>query len=560
MKWNKVKRVICFRIISVLLAAYLILMTGFTVYLLIQQKKKEIMTNMSYGLEVNNSLNAELKEYLKGRKKTSDLIHLKDKAVSKMYTIAQDMELAIYTEDYDLVSNTTDYWYCSYKELQKNNKFVTKYGFLDPKKWFGKEELEELKTYLQEIPVVEQIGDVSSYTINIAKFYIDGGMIIPIRITVTPYYAETVDKSGRVIKSYRKQNEEDREFTVSYVNKNNNLKTHTDGYITYTTKNNNNDNLRNMVLDKHKLKDSVEDLKLQSVKQITPVTFRFYQIVPYNNYITVDDDGLYKSEFWTVMAVEVNLLDKCSSTLLFVWLNCFSIFTGAAILLISQTIGLYNSREKLESYRVETTNALAHELKTPLSIISGYSQNLKENIKSDKSEYYADNICNNVERMDRIIMDMLEFTKYDADKLLPRYTEVFLEEVCAVLINRYTQQGTEKNIAIKLDGKAVIKADYMLIEKVLDNFFTNALANTEEGGEICINILKNTLEFYNSGSHIPEEELQNIWEPFVKSDKFSTKSKGTGLGLSIVGKILKSFQFTYGSYNKEDGVIFWFGW
>ena len=129
-----------------------------------------------------------------------------------------------------------------------------------------------------------------------------------------------------------------------------------------------------------------------------------------------------------------------------------------------------------------------------------------------------------------------------------------------VLINRYTQQCTERSITIKSDGEAVIKTDYMLIEKVLDNFFTNALANTEEGGEISIKIINKALEFYNSESHIPEEALKDIWEPFVKSDKSRGKSKGTGLGLSIVGNILKSLGFTYGAYNKEDGVVFWFRW
>ena len=557
MKWNKVKRMICLRILSALLAAYLILMIGFTVYLLDQQKKQELMKNVSYGMEVNNSLSAELKEYLQSRKRISDLIDLQDKAVSKMYTVPQGLELAIYTEDFGLVSNTNDYWFCGYKELQKNNRFVTKYGFIDPDLWFDKEELKELESYLGEVPVAKEIGDISSYTVSIAEFYVEEGMIIPVKITVTPYYAKELDESGRVIKSYRKQSEENIIFTVSYVNKYR-QKAHTDGYITFTARENSKDDLRKMVLDKYKVKDSVADLKLQSVKQLNPVTYRFYQIVPYNNYITVDDDGIYRSDFWTVIAVEVNLLDRCASTLLFVWLSCFIIFTGAAILLILQTIGLYNSREKLESYRAETTSALAHELKTPLSIISGYAQNLRENIQSDKREYYADNICNNVERMDRIIIDMLEYTKFDSDKLTPRYTEVSLQEVCGLLINRYTQQCSERNIAINSEGDAVIKTDFMLIEKVLDNFFTNALAYTEECGEIGIKIINNTLEFYNSGSYIQEEELKDIWEPFVKSDKSRSKSKGTGLGLSLVGKILKSL--TYGVYNKEGGVVFWFGW
>ncbi|NLB88703.1 MAG: HAMP domain-containing histidine kinase, partial [Syntrophomonadaceae bacterium] len=211
-----------------------------------------------------------------------------------------------------------------------------------------------------------------------------------------------------------------------------------------------------------------------------------------------------------------------------------------------------------EKQRREVTNALAHDLKTPLSIISGYAQNLMENIHTEKREHYSANILTNVQRMDKIITDMLELSRLESEIFSLHFEKVSLEEICRQIIERYQLVCSEKNIETSLEGEAVIEADCRLIDRVIDNFFINAVNNTPDDGIIRIKISSDTLEIYNSGSHIPEEEINAIWNPYKKVDLSRSNSKGTGLGLSIARGILEKHGFSYGARNSNEGVVFWF--
>lgn len=73
-----------------------------------------------------------------------------------------------------------------------------------------------------------------------------------------------------------------------------------------------------------------------------------------------------------------------------------------------------------------------------------------------------------------------------------------------------------------------------------------------------VRISDDRFEIYNSGSHIPEERLNEIWLPFKKADLSRSHSQGTGLGLAIARTILELHQFSYGVQNRDEGVVFWF--
>ena len=230
----------------------------------------------------------------------------------------------------------------------------------------------------------------------------------------------------------------------------------------------------------------------------------------------------------------------------------------ASLILSKQTYKTYLKREEIEKQRKETTDALAHDLKTPLSIISGYAQNLQEDVHTEKREHYASNIQKNVERMDKIIHQMLDMAKLESDSFKIEFDEVSLSEISNKIINRYKSICDEKSITVSLAGEAVIQGDKSLLERVVDNFFINAVENTVEGGQINIEILNDSFEIYNSSSHIPEDIIKDIWLPYKRGDKERSNKKGTGLGLSIVRSILEVHKFSYGVKNKEDGVAFWF--
>ena len=98
---------------------------------------------------------------------------------------------------------------------------------------------------------------------------------------------------------------------------------------------------------------------------------------------------------------------------------------------------------------------------------------------------------------------------------------------------------------------------------MLDNFLTNAKNHTPDGGEIKVALSdvgdSVQCDIYNSGSHIPEESLDKIWESFYKVDKARTRQYGgSGLGLRIVSTILHAHSSRFGVENLEDGVRFYF--
>lgn len=560
MKRNKTKRSIYIRTFSALFAIYFVLMAGFSIFLILQEKKEKGMELQTYAFHVNNTIEEILQDSMDHDNHINDIAKIKRELVGKFpFASRPKTELALYTGNYDLVFHTNDYWLCSYTKYSEGNTDYTGYAYLNPKDWFGKKELKELQNYFYAQPKAEKSGDLSEYSLEIEGFWLDNEMIIPDKIYVTPMYASSFDNDGSVTSSGGTLRD-DMVYRSGYQNTRG-LPYFDSAGIQPASEDPDDQKqiaLRNMVLDKEKLKEAAKMLSLISYERVNLVTYRYYLTMPYQNTIDVTDDQNHYSESWTVVAREINLLDQCSGTLAFVWASCFLTFLAAALILSAQTYKTYKEREELERHRTETTNALAHDLKTPLSIISGYAQNLIENVQTEKREHYAAHIQANVNRMDNIIREMLELSRLETDRFQMKFEEVSLGEVCTDLMDRYSMVCEEKSIAVRLEGDAIVKADFSLMQRAIDNFFINALDYTPAGGTIEIRITQGILEFYNSGSHIPEENVKEIWKPFKKADESRGNTKGSGLGLSISSTILELYHFSYGAENCNDGVIFWF--
>ncbi|SHI01701.1 sensor histidine kinase [Clostridium intestinale] len=556
MKENQTKRTIYVRTFSSLFTAYLILMIGFSIFLINKEKKVQELQFNSLALQINHTANNIIKDNI------TDFPKLKRKMIGSLSLYANSgTEIGIFTSNYNLIFNTNENWLCSYTESIEGNTHYTGYASLNPYDWFSDEDISELEGYLSSEPKVEKVGDLSGYILDIDGFWLKDEMIIPDRINVTPMYATKLSEDNGISSSSGSN--------VSKVFISNNNKATEDlpyfkiGSINPINKKNKDyTNLRNLASNKDKLEKTVKKFVGISIEKIGLFTYQYYYPVPYQNTIrslTFDGKNFY-SEYWTVCATEVNLLKLTYPTLIFVWISCFLTFFIAALIISTQSYKLYKRRDDLEKYRIETTNALAHDLKTPLSIISGYAENLIENVHTEKKDHYAANIQANVKRMDKIVLGMIELSKLESDSFKIKYEDVSLSEVCDKLINHYSPICDEKQIVINMEGDEVIKADFALMERVINNFFVNALEHTPNSGSINITINEDILEFYNSGSHIPEKELTEIWKPYKKVDSSRSNTKGTGLGLSISSKILELYNFSYGAKNYDNGVIFWFKW
>lgn len=220
----------------------------------------------------------------------------------------------------------------------------------------------------------------------------------------------------------------------------------------------------------------------------------------------------------------------------------FALFSGIALLVsvIRYRNLLYFYRN--EDFRKTLMNSMAHDLKTPLAVMSGYAQNLKENVQTDKREHYAGAIEENVEYMNSLIADILALSRMEENMLHPHKEKVDLCEMMREIASQYDISLQEKNLTFSPEGKFVKNADPALMKRALENLFTNALKYTEEGGQIKVTVSTVPFNGYFEIRNAPAKEVsvktKKLWEPFVKGDDSRSDKTGTGVGLAITGNIL----------------------
>lgn len=189
---------------------------------------------------------------------------------------------------------------------------------------------------------------------------------------------------------------------------------------------------------------------------------------------------------------------------------------------------------------------VSHELRTPLSYVNGYSEALVTGIVTDEAnqEKYLALINREAKRMERIVGDLLDLAKLDADEYQLNQTPLPLAQLVEDATQKYVLQLKEKNLhfTFDLDPDIIVLGDEGRIEQVIQNITDNAIKYTEQG-EISF-ILKRSengyiLSIQDTGAGIPENDLSHIKERFYRVNKARTRlDGGTGLGLAISEKIM----------------------
>ena len=205
---------------------------------------------------------------------------------------------------------------------------------------------------------------------------------------------------------------------------------------------------------------------------------------------------------------------------------------------------------------------VSHELKTPISIISGYAEGLKLNVSPESKEEYCNTIIDESQRMNKLVLSILELSRYESGQI-PLNKESFdISPLCSESLDRIFA-GKDIETENKVSENTLITADPLQIEQVLKAYLENAAAHTPEGGKVWTesSVSGNTVRIsvFNTGSHIDEEVMPQIWQSFFRGDT-SHKRDSTrfGLGLSIVTAIMKLHDRKCGVYNTDFGVCFWF--
>lgn len=224
-------------------------------------------------------------------------------------------------------------------------------------------------------------------------------------------------------------------------------------------------------------------------------------------------------------------------------------------------------KDEIDEMRKEFLSNVSHELKTPIALIQGYAEGLKEGINDDEEsrEYYCEVIMDEAAKMNRMVKKLLTLNQLEFGNDI-----VSMERFDLVLLIRNMIQASDillkqKGITVKFENEAsvFVWADEFKTEEVLMNYFSNAINHAENEKIIVIKILrqKNTVRVsvFNTGAPIPDGSVSEVWTKFYKVDKARTREYGgSGIGLSIVKAIMESFHQQYGLENYDNGVEFWF--
>ena len=212
--------------------------------------------------------------------------------------------------------------------------------------------------------------------------------------------------------------------------------------------------------------------------------------------------------------------------------------------------------KKMEQLRKEFIAQFTHEIKTPLAIINGNIDLLENVDDEDKKAKYIEVINKEIAVINDLVLQMLDLSKLEAKAITLDKKEIDLRELSEDIIDDYEQLLMDKKLKIEIQGEDVlIVGDRKRIEMVIQNYLSNAIKHAFINSTIKIKIKENEFSIENKGKQIDENRMDTIWESFVSDDQ-----KGTGLGLAIVRNILELHEMSYGVYNLQGGVEFYFRW
>ena len=224
-------------------------------------------------------------------------------------------------------------------------------------------------------------------------------------------------------------------------------------------------------------------------------------------------------------------------------------------------------KEQIDEMRKDFLSNVSHELKTPIALIQGYAEGLKEGINDDAEsrDFYCDVIMDEASKMNIMVKKLLTLNQLEFGNEV-----VSMERFdIAALIRNYVASA---DILIRQNGISVRMEEYedifvwgdeFRVEEVFMNYFTNAINYAKGEKIIDVKIQREEehvrISVFNTGEPIPEDSVVHVWEKFYKVDKARTREYGgSGIGLSIVKAIMESMNQRYGIVNYDNGVEFWF--
>ena len=200
----------------------------------------------------------------------------------------------------------------------------------------------------------------------------------------------------------------------------------------------------------------------------------------------------------------------------------------------------------VEDMRKEFSANVSHELKTPLTSISGYAEIMKNGlVRPEDIPNFSERIYKEAKRLITLIEDIIKLSKLDEGSVEIEKEEVDLYELSREIISRLSMQASMKHVHVSLSGEPVT---YVGIRQILDemiyNICENAIKYNVEDGWVRVSLNADHKYFFvtvtDSGIGIPEEEIARVYQPFYRASN-TREFAGHGIGLSLSMRILRSY-------------------
>lgn len=219
-----------------------------------------------------------------------------------------------------------------------------------------------------------------------------------------------------------------------------------------------------------------------------------------------------------------------------------------------------------EEIRRDLLANVSHDLKTPLTMMKGYAEMVRDLTYKDKKkrEENLNVIIEEADRLNGLVEDILTLSKVQANHDILKIESFDLINMIKNILKRYDilkEEGYE--FICKMPDSLLITADKKKLEQVVYNLINNAINYTGNDQKVYITVAVGdeiVVSIQDTGKGIDSKDIQHIWEKYYHSQKKHQRNKvGTGLGLSIVKTVLESHQFKYGVESKKGkGTIFYF--
>jgi len=206
--------------------------------------------------------------------------------------------------------------------------------------------------------------------------------------------------------------------------------------------------------------------------------------------------------------------------------------------------------QELDKLKSDFVSTVSHELRTPMTSIKGYVDNILDGLTgalTERQSYYLNRVKSNVERLTRMINELLDLSRIEAGKVDLNLGNVRMHEFVSEVVEGFQVMAQQKGLTLRMhqpDELPVIRCDHDKLHQVLTNLVQNAIKFTPAGGEVRVESQVRadgflTIGVIDTGCGIPPHELDKVFEKFYRGEFGSPDDPRWGLGLAIAKSLVK---------------------